>query len=97
MLVELEAPIQNDMFSILNHFVLRLGGSTKNMKWRNRQHKMCIFEHNIQNFEKCIGIRGFHTNDIFLAQKHFVLGSGSSTKLGSFSTKFSEGKRIILG
>ena len=97
MLVELGAPIQNDMFSILNHFVLQSGSSTKQMEWRNRQHKMCILEHNIQNFEKFIGIWSFHTNDIFLAQKHFVLGSGSSTKLGSFSTKLSEGKRIIPG
>src|ERR1700744_3290119 len=89
-LAELGAPIQNDMFSILNHFVLQSGSSTKQMEWRNSQHKMWILEHNIQNFEKFIGIWSFQTNDIFLAQKHCLLGSCISAKLWSVTTKLSE-------
>jgi len=71
MLVELGAPIQNDMFSILNHFVLRLGGSTKKMEWRNRQHKMCILENKIQKFENASRIRGSHTKRHVFNTKSF--------------------------
>ena len=71
MLVELGAPIQNDMFSILNYFVLRLGGSTKKMKWRNRQHKIYILENKIQKFEKASRIRCFHTKRHVFNTKSF--------------------------
>ena len=71
MLVELGAPIQNDMFSILNYFVLRLGGSTKKMKWRNRQHKIYILENKIQKFEKASRIRCSHTKRHVFNTKSF--------------------------
>src|ERR1700761_2128922 len=71
MLVELGAPIQNDMFSILNHFVLRLGGSTKNMKWRIRQHKIYILENKIQKFEKASRIRRSHKKRHVFSTKKF--------------------------
>src|ERR1700744_6186145 len=70
-LAELGAPIQNDMFSILNHFVLQSGSSTKQMEWRNRQHKMCILENKIQKFEKASRIRCSHTKRHVFNTKSF--------------------------